>query len=66
MNTVIEVTIGTDGSTRIETKGFAGSSCRAASQFLEKALGLQQSERMTQEFFAQQTSQQQIQEGRQT
>ena len=59
----ITVTVAKDGSTKVETKGFTGSSCQAASEFLEKALGARQSEKLTGEFYAQQQAGQQIQEG---
>mgnify|MGYP002626826558 CR=1 FL=1 len=35
----IEIIVSPDGSTQIETKGFAGESCRDASRFLEESLG---------------------------
>ena len=50
MSKVIEVTVSPQGETRIETKGFSGQSCRDATQSLEKALGLTQSEQLTAEF----------------
>jgi hypothetical protein len=59
---IIEVTVSPTGETKIETRGFAGSSCRDASAFLEKALGQQVSETLTGEFYQQSqanTSQQQ-------
>jgi hypothetical protein len=64
MTKIIEVIVSPSGETRLETKGFAGSSCQAASQFLEKALGLRQSEQLTAEFHAEQTNQHLLQEGR--
>ena len=36
---IIEMIVSPTGETKIETKGFSGSSCQAASEFLEKALG---------------------------
>ena len=36
---VIELIIAPDGDIRLETRGFQGADCRAASQFLEQALG---------------------------
>ncbi len=48
----IEVTIGPQGETKIETRGFAGSSCREASQFLQRALGQSMAENLTGEFSA--------------
>jgi hypothetical protein len=47
----IEIVISPSGDTKIETKGFAGPSCRAASQSLEAALGASQRERLTEEYF---------------
>lgn len=46
----IEVIVAPDGSTQIETKGFAGESCRDASRFLEEALGRQTAETLTSEY----------------
>lgn len=48
---VIEITVNTDGSTNVRTSGFAGSSCREATAFLEKALGIVTDERLTSEFY---------------
>lgn len=62
MKTII-VTVAKDGSTKVETRGFAGSSCQAASKFIEQALGARQGEQLTAEYFSQQTTPQQIQEG---
>jgi hypothetical protein len=59
----ITVIVAKDGSSQVETKGFTGSSCQAASKFIEEALGARQSEKLTAEYFSQQTSSQQIQEG---
>ena len=50
MSKWIEVTVSPQGETRIETKGFAGESCREATKSLENALGLTQSEQLTAEF----------------
>ncbi|MEO9590413.1 DUF2997 domain-containing protein [Rhodopirellula bahusiensis] len=47
---IIQVIVAPDGSTKIETDGFDGSSCRQASEFLEHALGSRQSERLKSEF----------------
>ena len=46
----IEIIVKPDGSTSLETKGFAGGECRAASDFIEKALGSRASEQLTSEF----------------
>ena len=48
------------GETKIETKGFVGSSCRDASRFLEEALGVNVEERPTAEFYQQGSQEQQI------
>jgi hypothetical protein len=47
----IEVIVSPQGETRIETRGFAGSSCQEASRFLEQALGTRAAEQLTAEFF---------------
>jgi hypothetical protein len=59
----IEVIVSPQGETRIETRGFAGSSCQQASRFLEQALGVQASEKLTAEFYQQESSQQHLQQG---
>ena len=51
MNQTIVVVVGPDGSTKIETHGFAGPACRVASQFLETTLGLQLQEELMPEYF---------------
>jgi hypothetical protein len=60
MTRIIEIIVSPTGQTNIETKGFAGSSCRDASRFLEEALGVKTEDRPTAEFFSQVTDQQQI------
>ncbi len=55
----IELIVSPDGSSRVETKGFTGTECQQASRFLEQALGLQQEERLTAEFYRQDVGQQQ-------
>jgi hypothetical protein len=46
----IEVTISSDGGSRVETKGFAGRSCLEASRYLEAVLGRRIAETLTSEF----------------
>ena len=46
----IEIIVSPKGETSVQTKGFAGSSCREASKFIEQALGQRTSERLTAEF----------------
>jgi hypothetical protein len=50
MNRTIEITITAKGETSVQTKGFAGSSCRDASKFIEEALGQRTGEQLTAEF----------------
>ncbi len=45
----IEIIISPTGQTRLETKGFTGTTCHAASKFLEQALGQKLSEQTTAE-----------------
>ena len=47
----IEITVDEEGRVTVETKGFAGGSCREASRFVEEALGVKTAERMTAEFY---------------
>lgn len=47
---LIEILVSPQGSTSVTTKGFAGPSCREASQFLEQALGQPAEEHRTAEF----------------
>lgn len=51
MNRVIELVISPQGEVTVETKGYTGSDCVQASQFLEKALGTPVSERQTAEYY---------------
>jgi hypothetical protein len=61
MNRIIEVLIAPNGETTIQTKGYAGSACQAASQFLE-ALGIVIADRPTSEFYAETQAEQQQQQ----
>ena len=54
----IEIVVSPTGQTQVQTKGFTGSECRQASQFIEQALGQRTSEQLTAEFH-QQAGQQQ-------
>lgn len=49
---IIEVIIMPTGEVTVETKGFAGAACQAASRQLEQALGVKGRERRTMEFHA--------------
>ena len=56
---IIEVIVSPQGETKIETRGYAGASCKQASEFLERALGIKQSEKLTAEFYQPLTQEQQ-------
>jgi hypothetical protein len=58
-NRVIEITVSPTGQTKVQTRGFAGSSCRDASRFIEQALGERTSEQLTAEFYQGQATQRQ-------
>ena len=59
----IEITVTPTGQTSVETKGFSGSECRQASEFLEKALGQRTREQLTGEFHAHESQPHRLQEG---
>ncbi len=61
---IIEIIVSPKGETKIETKGFAGGECRHASRFMEEALGVHASEKLTAEFYQPQSTGQSIKEGR--
>ncbi len=46
----IEITVSPAGQTTVQTRGFAGASCRDASRFIEQALGQRTGEQLTAEF----------------
>lgn len=47
----IEITVDPKGTTKVETKGFTGGSCREASGFIEEALGRRSAETLTPEYY---------------
>ena len=53
MSQTIEIIVTPNGQSQVQTKGFTGSSCRQASQFIEQALGQRTSEQRTAEFYQQ-------------
>ena len=59
----IEITIDNKGECTVQTKGFAGASCREASKFVEQALGVVQSDTPTAELYQSQTESQQLRQG---
>ena len=58
MSKTIEIVVTPTGQTQVQTRGFVGSECRQASQFIEQALGKRTQEQLTAEFH-QQAGQQQ-------
>ena len=59
MKPQIDIIIGPDGTSRVETLGFQGSGCRTASLFIEKALGSRISEQLKPAFYQQSDQHQQ-------
>ena len=49
----IEITVSTKGETKVETKGFTGNDCQAATRNRELALGARKSEALKGEFYQQ-------------
>jgi hypothetical protein len=62
LNKSIEIIVAPNGQARVETKGFVGSDCRQASQFIERALGQQADEQLKGAFYQTATSQQHMNE----
>jgi hypothetical protein len=58
MSKTIEIIVSPTGQTQVQTKGFVGSECRQASQFIEQALGKRTDEVLTTEFHQQARQQQ--------
>ena len=56
----IEITVSPKGETTVQTKGFTGSECRLASQFVEEALGQRTAEQLTSEFYQDQRANQNL------
>jgi hypothetical protein len=59
---ILLITVSPTGQTQVETKGFTGSVCRQASQFIEQALGRALDERLSPEFHQAATSSQRLRE----
>jgi hypothetical protein len=62
MPRVIEVIVSKDGQTTVQTKGYSGSTCTAASKWLEQALGITTDDRRTNEFYEAVTNEQHVQQ----
>lgn len=58
----IEITVSPAGQTEVTTTGFTGDECRAASRFLEQALGEALHERLTAEFHERRSTEQSLHE----
>ena len=63
MSQSIEVVVSSKGEIQVTTKGYSGSSCRQASQFLEQALGVRSRETLTTEFHQSQLTDTVLREG---
>lgn len=50
---LIEIIVSPTGATRLETKGFAGATCKEASRFIEQAIGTSRTDRVTADFHQQ-------------
>ena len=59
----IEITVSPEGATSIKTTGFSGSSCKAATRDLEKALGVAGRETLLPEFYNQTSTGEQLRQG---
>ena len=59
----IEITVSPEGATSIKTTGFSGSSCKAATRDLEKALGVAGRETLQPEYLQQGNTGEQLRQG---
>lgn len=62
MARIIEVVVSPLGDTTIQTRGYTGGDCLAASEFLEQALGVATSDRKTGEFYTEQPAEQRVEQ----
>jgi hypothetical protein len=62
MKRIIEITVSPTGESIVQTQGFAGTSCREASRFVEQALGEIQSDTPTAEMYRTVTTPQPIEQ----
>ena len=60
MTQTIEIIVSPTGEATVQTKGFAGSSCQAASRFIEQALGEIVGEKLTADFYQTQATIEQV------
>jgi hypothetical protein len=59
----IRIIVSPQGKATIETKGFSGADCRAASRLLEEALGHPVRETLTSEYYEEQPTRQSVHQG---
>ena len=59
----IEIIVTPNGQTSVQTKGFTGTECRQASEFIETALGRQIARAAHKQFYTQESEPQRLQEG---
>ena len=62
-NQRIEITVSSEGAVSIKTTGFTGSSCRDATQAIEKAMGATSRESLLPEFHAGTQASEQLRQG---
>ena len=52
----VEIIISASGASQIQTAGFSGASCRAGSEFIERALGATVHEQLLPQFYESQVA----------
>jgi hypothetical protein len=57
---IIQIIVSPTGQTTVQTKGFAGSSCRQATKALETALGIVEADQPTAQMYQSESAAQQI------
>jgi hypothetical protein len=62
MSETIEIIVNTKGETTVQTRGFAGTTCKDASRFIERALGEVRHDTSTAEMYQTATIQQAAQQ----
>ena len=62
MARVIEITVSPKGDTSVQTKGYVGGDCLAASRFVEQALGVAGMDHKTAEYYAATPTEQHVQQ----
>ena len=57
---IIEIVISPKGETTLQTRGYTGAACKNATKALEESLGIKSQEKLTAEYYTQQSESQQI------